>query len=171
MTLQPHIRRTLIQATLIAACITLSIAAGAQTFVTFTGDVRMPDQDLHPVRMSISDGAESMDVVLGHNGAYSFHIPVNERVTLTLESPGHITKEITIDTHGVPEAKGMFARTQRVAFDLELERQPDELKLCYTGPVGAIAFHDIEGKVTPNIMQIERDLSVTDLRAEATSAR
>ena len=115
MTLQPHIRRTLIQATLIAACITLSIAAGAQTFVTFTGDVRMPDKDLHPVRMTVSDGHETMDVVLGRNGAYSFHIPVNERVTLTLESPGHITKEVTIDTHGVPEASGLFARTVRVA--------------------------------------------------------
>ncbi|MBK6627032.1 MAG: hypothetical protein IPJ87_13595 [Flavobacteriales bacterium] len=171
MTLQPHIRRTLIQATLIAACITLSIAAGAQTFVTFTGDVRMPDQDLHPVRMTVSDGHETMDVVLGRNGAYSFHIPVNERVTLTLESPGHITKEVSIDTHGVPEASGLFARTVRVAFDLELERQPDEMQLCYTGPVGAIAFTENDGTIVPIILHIERDLSVTDLHAEATSAR
>ena len=171
MTLQPHIRRTLIQATLIAACITLSIAAGAQTFVTFTGDVRMPDQDLHPVRMTVSDGHETMDVVLGRNGAYSFHIPVKERVTLTLESPGHITKEVTIDTHGVPEARGLFARTVRVAFDLELERQPDDLHLCYAGPVGHIAFAENDGITVPVIRPVEQDLSVTELRAEATSAR
>ncbi len=171
MTLQPHIRRTLVQATLIAAGITLSIAAGAQTYVTFTGAVRMPDQELHPVLMTVSDGCETMDVVLGRNGSYSFHIPVNEQVTLTVESPDHITKAVSIDTHGVPEAKGLFARTVRVAFDMELERQPDDLLLSYAGPVGRITFTNGENGVMPVISAVEQPLTMNELTAQAMAGR
>ncbi|MBV6406109.1 MAG: hypothetical protein IT228_07880 [Flavobacteriales bacterium] len=171
MTLQPHIRRTLVQATLIAAGITLSIAAGAQTYVTFTGAVHMPDQELHAVRMTVSDGSETMDVMLGRHGSYSFHIPVNERVVLTLESPGHITKEVEIDTHGVPEANGLFARNVRVAFDLELERQPDDVLLCYAGPVGRISFQGSEGRIVPMIQMKEQAVTAGMPRMQATASR
>ena len=167
MNLQPHITRTLFQAALIVAGISLCDLANAQAYVAFEGRVILQDNDLHPVHMSVTDGTETMDVELGRTGNYKFFVPVDEKVTLNITSPGYITKQVLLDTHNAPSTDGFFARTEKVGFDLELERQPEGQLLSYAGLVGSISFVEIEGNVTKMIMTLPQAKIALDTQASA----
>ncbi|MBK6543643.1 MAG: hypothetical protein IPG10_20780 [Flavobacteriales bacterium] len=93
--------------------------------VAFEGRAIPQDNDLHPVHMTVTDGTETMDVELGRTGNYKFFVPVDEKVTLNITSPGYMTKQVLLDTHNAPSTDGVFARTEKVGFDMELERQPE----------------------------------------------
>ena len=167
MNLQPHITRTLFQAALIVAGISLCTLASAQAYVAFEGRVILQDNDLHPVYMTVTDGTETMDVDLGRTGNYKFFVPVDEKVTLNITSPGYLTKQVILDTHNAPSTEGLFARTEKVGFDMELERQPEGQLLSYAGPVGAVAFVDCDGRLTTVIMNMPQEKIAVDTQASA----
>ncbi|MBK6756052.1 MAG: hypothetical protein IPG69_21290 [Flavobacteriales bacterium] len=106
MNLQPHIKRTLLQAVMIAAGLTITVAANAQAFVAFEGRLLVAAADMENVHMTVTDGTETMDVSLRANGKFEFFIPVNDQVTLTLDRPGYISKTMLIDTHNAPSKEG-----------------------------------------------------------------
>ena len=167
MNLQPHITRTLFQAALIVAGISLCNLANAQAYVAFEGRVILQDNDLHPVHMTLTDGTETMDVELGRTGNYKFFVPVDEKVTLNITSPGYMTKQVLLDTHNAPSTDGVFARTEKVGCDMELERQPEGQLLSYAGPVGAVAFVDCESRPTLVIMNMPQEKIALDTQASA----
>lgn len=158
MNLQPHIKRTLLQAVMIAAGLTITVAANAQAFVAFEGRLLVASADMDNVHMTVTDGTETMDVALRPNGKFEFFIPVNDQVTLTLDRPGYISKTMLIDTHNAPSKEGVIDRTARVELDLALEPQPSDLELCYDKPMGKVEFDATTGET--RIIDLDPDLLI-----------
>lgn len=76
---------------------------------------------------------------VSRTGRFSLTLPVNANAVLRFEHPGHLPKEVKVDTHfaGVGEP-GQHARHINFAVVLEPERHMAGLD--YAGPVGTIAF-------------------------------
>jgi len=134
-------KRTLLHAALFVAAISFSLFANAEGHVVFKGRVLRTDVCTTPVSMIVTDGVDTMEVVITRNGRYSFAIPTNESVSVFLTSADHITKEIKLDTHNAPEAKGLIARATRVPFFVELERQTKGMEMGYVSAAGHIYFN------------------------------
>jgi len=86
---------------------------------------------------------------------------------LHITSPGYITKQVLLNTHNAPSTEGLFARTEKVGFDMELERQPEGQLLSYAGPVGAVAFEECDGRSTRIIMNMPQEKIGLDTQASA----
>ena len=114
--------------------------ANAQGHVVFKGRVLRTDVNSPAVSMIVTDGIDTMDVMIGRRGQYNFAIPTNETVRVILTSENYITKEIKLDTHNAPEAKGPLARPEHVEFYVELERQSKAQPMMYNGLAGSIFF-------------------------------
>lgn len=134
-------KRTLLQATLMAAAVCFSVFAKAEGHVVFKGRVLSTDICKGPVSMIVTDGVDTMEVVITRNGRYSFAIPTNENVSVFLNSADHMTKEIKLDTHNAPESNGLFARATRVPFFVELKHQTEGMELGYVNAAGHIYFN------------------------------
>ena len=129
-------KRTLLQAALFVAAVSFSLFANAEGHVVFKGRVLRTDVCTTPVSMIVTDGVDTMEVVITRNGRYSFAIPTNENVSVFLTSADHITKEIKLDTHNALED-----RTTRVPFFVQLERQQKGMELGYVSAAGHIYFN------------------------------
>ncbi len=136
MKLQSHIKQTILQAILIAAGIFLGASAHAQHYVAFKGKVIMPSGGRQQVSMTIADSTDTMQVEM-RGGRFEFFIPTKASVVVTVSAPGHLTKQITIDTH-------MAGCHEMVEFDVQMEKQPEGKELCYEGPVGSVQFTERE---------------------------
>ncbi|HQV50641.1 MAG: hypothetical protein IPI00_00640 [Flavobacteriales bacterium] len=140
MNFQPLHKRTLLHTILFVIAIGFSVMANAQGHVIFKGRVLRTDITSPAVSMIVTDGVDTMDVMIGRHGKYNFAIPTNEIVSVILTSENYITKEIKLDTHNAPEAKGPFARTAQVEFYVELEPQSTTQPMMYSGLAGSIYF-------------------------------
>lgn len=140
MNFQPHHKRTLIHAVLFIIAIGFSVMANAQGHVVFKGRVLRTDVNSPAVSMIVTDGIDTMDVMIGRHGQYNFAIPTNETVRVILSSENYITKVIELNTHNAPEAKGPLARPEHVEFFVELERQSKAHPMMYSGLAGSIYF-------------------------------
>ncbi|MBK7239818.1 MAG: hypothetical protein IPI00_06505 [Flavobacteriales bacterium] len=62
--------------------------------VVFKGSILMAQSTNAEVSMIVTDGVDTMDVMIGCHGQYNFAVPTNETVSVILTSEEHITKEI-----------------------------------------------------------------------------
>ena len=140
MNFQPLHKRTLLHTALFILAVTCSLFANAQGHVVFKGSILMANSTNAEVSMIVTDGVDTMDVMIGRHGQYNFAVPANEIVSVIVTSENHITKETKLDTHNAPEAKGPFARTAQVEFYVELEPQSTTQPMMYSGLAGSIYF-------------------------------
>jgi len=140
MNFQPLHKRTLLHTALFIVAVAFSLFANAQGHVVFKGSILMAGDTSQEVSMIVTDGVDTMDVMIGRHGQYNFAVPTNETVRVILSSENHITKEILLDTHNAPVAKGPFARPETVEFFVQLERQNKTYPLEYVGLAGRIYF-------------------------------
>lgn len=140
MNFQPLHKRTLLHTALFIVAVAFSLVANAQGHVVFKGSILMAGDTNEEVSMIVTDGVDTMDVMIGRHGQYNFAVPTNETVRVILSSKEHITKEILLDTHNAREAKGPFARPETVEFYVQLERQNKNYPMEYGGLVGKIYF-------------------------------
>ena len=140
MNFQPLHKRTLLHTALFILAVTCSLFANAQGHVVFKGSILMAQSTNAEVSMIVTDGVDTMDVMIGCHGQYNFAVPTNETVSVILTSEEHITKEILLDTHNAPVAKGPFARPENVEFYVQLERQDKNYPMEYDGLAGKIYF-------------------------------
>jgi hypothetical protein len=76
---------------------------------------------------------------VSRTGRFSLTLPVNAQAVLRFEHPGHLPKEVKVDTHFAGDgAVGQHAR--HLTFAVVLERERHMAGLDYAGPVGTIAF-------------------------------
>lgn len=111
----------------------------AEDAVTLTGWVHVEDLSFDNTRVKLEVNGEEHIVPLSPLGRFDINLPVGTEAVLRFEHPGHLAKEVVVDTHDA--RAGEFkdgTRHLKLAIILELERLMAGMK--YAGPVGNIAF-------------------------------
>ncbi len=88
-------------------------------------------------------GGTVQTATVSRSGRFDVLLPADTEVRMRFEHPGHLSKEVVVDTHYAelgPGGKGH--RQLRMGVVLELEKRMGGL--AYAGPVGRLAF-DAQG--------------------------
>lgn len=128
---------------LMASTVSFAAPGNLLDAVHITGWVHVEDLGFEKTRVLLHIKGEEHWVPITPMGRFDIDLPVGAEAVLRFEHPGHLAKEVVVDTHGANA--GEFedgTRRLRMAVILELERLMAGQK--YAGPVGNIAF-DKEG--------------------------
>ena len=114
-------------------------AKGGEVIVTgrLFADGRLSDQALLVVEV---DGAHCLPAKLGEGGRFQVPVPAGTEVVLRFEKPGHVAKEVVLDTRQLNGAMGSTYKPRKVTFDVVLDKEGALQGRGYTGPVGTISF-------------------------------
>lgn len=136
----------LAEAVILAALLSLiAIAATAAPRgpeeVVFTGWLRVEDRNVNDLVLVVELADQCLYAEVLPSGRFTLSVPAGAQARLAFIKPGHLTKEIEIDTrHNAPNAKA--ARANRtVKFDVVLEPEEKRPGRRYAGPVGTLGFH------------------------------
>lgn len=76
---------------------------------------------------------------VSETGRFSVTLPADVEATLRFEKPGHLSKEVLVDTRYAGD--GTFEqRTRKLKFAVVMQLERHMGNWTYNGPVGAIAF-------------------------------
>lgn len=148
---------------LIAACALSPIHAeagiGLPEDVVFTGWLRVEDHNVEDLVIMVEVAESCLYAEVLPTGRFTVAVPVGERALLAFIKPGHITKEVELDTR-YSMANNKAARGNRtVKFDVVLEPEAKRPGRKYDGPVGSLGFHKGTGstKVRHNLSVVADD--------------
>jgi hypothetical protein len=85
----------------------------------------------------------------------AFTVPVNAKARLVFLKPGHLPKEVEVDTRNALNTSKAERMNRKVVFDVVLESEEQRPGRRYDGPVGSITF--VNGTGT---MKVRHDLRV-----------
>jgi len=156
-------------AAMLVACIALCSTAMAkapasadQESVVLTGWQHVEDHSFSGATVAVKVNGAIRDAVVSETGRFTVTLPAGTKALLRFEMPGHLTKEVVVDTHfatlGEP---GQRVRRVRFAVVMELERHMAGFR--YQGPVGSIGFDQGGG-----CLAIARDRKLVPARRQAT---
>ncbi len=121
--------------------------AGANEAVTLTGWLHVQDLNMQDVVVTVRVNGEQLTGTVTESGRFDVALPADAEAVLRFEKPGHLAKEVVIDTrHADAGELGRKKRHVKFAVILELERWMGGL--AYAGPVGAISFDKDGGCLT-----------------------
>lgn len=101
------------------------------------------------------EGEHCLYAQLDVNGRFAFTIPVNAKARLVFLKPGHLSKEVEVDTRNALNTQRAERLNRKVQFDVMLESEEQRPGRRYEGSVGAITF--VNGTGT---MKVRHDLRV-----------
>lgn len=112
---------------------------GAADDVILTGWLHVEDHYMDDMIVRVEVDGTSRTAPVSSNGRFDIALPANTEVVLRFEKPGHLPKEVVVNTSnaraGTP---GKHKRHVRFAVIMELERHM--AGFTYHSPVGAINF-------------------------------
>ena len=130
--------------------------------VSFIGFLHVSDACMDDVVLAVDMNGVSQQVAISKTGRFIMDMPDNTEAVLHFEKPGHVAKDVTVDTHyagmGWP---GQGNRQVKFAVILHPERAMAGLQ--YPGPVGSIGFDPDNGSLTAT-----HDLTVVPARRKGT---
>ncbi|MCB0794799.1 MAG: hypothetical protein KDB88_08690 [Flavobacteriales bacterium] len=144
---RPFILTSLLAVLLIAAPVRYTLAASPGDRpgdgVQLRGWLHVEDLSMRQAVLKVYVNGTVTEVRMSESGRFDLELPVNAKARLRFENPGHLPKEIDVDTRHARD--GLFGRKPRqVRFGVILELERHMGRLNYAGPVGAIRF-DAEG--------------------------
>ena len=101
------------------------------------------------------EGEHCLYTKLEFNGRFAFTVPVNAKARLVFLKPGHLPKEVEVDTRNALNTPKAERMNRKVVFDVVLESEEQRPGRRYDGPVGSITF--VNGTGT---MKVRHDLRV-----------
>lgn len=101
------------------------------------------------------EGEHCLFAELFDNGQFFFRLPVGAKATLFFTKPGHLPKEVVVDTHNALNTPRALRENRKVKFEVVLEPERKRPGRVYDGPVGSIQF--VNGTGT---MKVKHDLRV-----------
>jgi hypothetical protein len=107
--------------------------------VVITGWVHVEDLSFDNTRVQLEVNGEVHLVPLTPLGRFDVNLPVGTEAVLRFEHPGHMPKEVMVNTHDA-RAGGFREETRRVRLAVILEEERLMGGLRYAGPVGNIGF-------------------------------
>lgn len=109
--------------------------------VVLTGWLQTQDLTMAGVVVSIEVNGETQTTTVPESGRFDVSLPADVEATLRFEKPGHLPKEVVVDTHHVNDG-GFDGRTRHVKFAVILELERRMGGLTYPGPVGSVGFDE-----------------------------
>lgn len=139
--------RTLLPLLALAVTNTTSILASpppatrtANITIELTGWLHVEDMTMEDVVLEVKVNGTVHTEHVTSAGRFNIDLPADAAVTLRFEKPGHVTKEVTLDTHHVGEGRYTSQRKRHVKLAVIMELERFMAGLTYTGPVGNIGF-------------------------------
>lgn len=115
--------------------------------VTLTGWLHVDDYDFDDATVQVEVNGDVQTAHVSKTGRFDISLPAGTEATLRFEHPGHLTKEVVVDTrHARDGYVGRDVRHVRFAVILEQERYMGGN--IYAGPVGNIGFDKDGGCLT-----------------------
>ncbi|MEX1131657.1 MAG: hypothetical protein WEC15_00395 [Flavobacteriales bacterium] len=134
------------------------IAPPAEDAVVLTGWLHVEDHTMADVVLEVLVNGTIRNAEVSESGRFSVSLPANVEATLRFEKPGHLSKEVLVDTRHA--ADGSFEqRTRRLKFAVIMQQERHMGNWTYNGPVGSIGFEQGGGCVA---VQHDRNLVPAD---------
>ncbi|WKZ67705.1 MAG: hypothetical protein QY325_07185 [Flavobacteriales bacterium] len=111
--------------------------------VVLTGWIHVEDHTWQDATVAVEVNGSTRTARVSETGRFTLSLPAGADVVLRFEKPGHLAKEVVVDTrHAGQGPAGRRKRHVKFAVVLELERHM--AGFTYHSPVGSIGF-DQEG--------------------------
>ncbi len=131
-------------------------AVAATEEVLFTGWLHVDDHNVSDLVLSVTvDGDRCLYAEVDGAGRFSVWVPIGSQALLSFEKPGHLIKEVTVDTRNSMNTRTAQRANRKVKFDVVLEPIEQRPGRKYEGPVGSLSF--VNGSGT---MKVTHDLRV-----------
>lgn len=109
--------------------------------VVLTGWLHVEDHTWSDMVVEVKVNGTYSRAHVSETGRFTVQLPADAEVTLRFEKPGHLPKEVVVDTHHAQDGSpGQRVRRVKFAVIMELERRMGGLS--YSGPVGMIGFEE-----------------------------
>lgn len=124
--------------------------------VLFTGWLHVEDQNVNDLVLVVTvDEDRCLYAEVESTGRFTIMVPVGCRALLSFLKPGHLPKEIVVDTRNSMNTSKAQRNNRKVKFDVVLEALEKRPGRKYEGPVGSLSF--VNGTGT---MKVKHDLRV-----------
>ena len=111
----------------------------ADEAVVLTGWLHVEDHTMTDVTLEVLVNGTVQVAHVSENGRFTVSLPADAEATLRFEKPGHLSKEVMVDTRH--SQNGTFnQRTRRLKFAVVMQLERFMTGWTYTGPVGSIGF-------------------------------
>lgn len=135
---------------------------GSGVKISLVGFLHVSDECMDDVMLAVKLDGISQQVPISKTGRFMMNLPGDVDAILHFEKPGHVAKDVTVDTHyagmGWPGQE-----TRQVKFAVILHPERAMAGLRYPGPVGSISFDSNNGSLTAT-----HDLTVVPARRKGT---
>lgn len=109
--------------------------------VLVSGWLIMDAGNAHDVLVVVElDGELCMPVKLRSNGKFSVALPAGSQAVMRFSKPGHLTKEVVVDTRNAAGHQAQDYKATKVHFGVELSAEEGNSHCGHAGPVGTVAF-------------------------------
>jgi hypothetical protein len=144
--------------TALFALLALSLLAAPASpgSIRIAGQLYITDGHLSDAVLVVElEGEHCLAAELDATGRFTMDLPLNSKVRLHFIQPGHLPKEVLVDTRNALNTPKAQRENRKVKFEVVLEAEEQRPGLKYDGPVGAIRF--VNGTGT---MKVLHDLRV-----------
>ncbi len=107
--------------------------------VVLTGWLQVTDYDFALTSVEAEVDGVVMYPAVSRNGRFQVELPTNTKATFRFEHPGHVPKEVVVDTHFANDG-GFVEQTRHIRIGVVLEQERHMAGLTYAGPVGNVGF-------------------------------
>jgi hypothetical protein len=109
------------------------------TEVLVTGWIHVEDLTWRDALVTAEVDGETRAARVTETGRFDLRLPAEAEVVIRFEKPGHLAKEVVLDTHHAQD--GAFARRKRhLRFAVVLELERHMAGWTYHSPVGTMGF-------------------------------
>lgn len=118
-------------------------ASNANAAVVVTGWLQANDLSMEDVVLFVEVDGTLRTQGVSESGRFVVSLPADSEVKLRFEKPGHLPKEVLVDTRHADQLEGT-GKSRRVKFAVVLELERHMAGYTYAGPVGSLGF-DAQG--------------------------
>ena len=106
-----------------------------------TGWLHVEDLTMADVVLKVEVNGTTELATVSENGRFTVTLPAETEAILRFEKPGHLPKEVVVDTHNAQDGEpGQHTRRVKFAVIMHLVRHMGGQR--YAGPVGSLGFDD-----------------------------
>lgn len=151
-------RRPSIEALLLLALFALialgSFASPAGQEVLLTGRLLAADRDASDLVLSVEVEGSCLYAKVTESGRFSIVVPPGSMATLSFIKPGHLTKEVIIDTESAFAGTRAVKHERKLEFDVVMVPEEKHPGQSFIGPVGSVGF--IKGSGTLRVRHAQQ---------------
>ena len=115
-------------------------APAARDQVVLTGWLHVEDRTVDDLVLSVEVADNCLYAEVESTGRFTVVVPVGYQVTLSFSKPGHLPKEVVIDTRYSMMTEKAQRTNRKVKFDVVMEPLEKRPGRKYDGPVGSLSF-------------------------------